>query len=299
MKIEHLQYLLEIIECSSFNKASKSLHINNQHLARSITSLEDEIGVKILDRNHKGIEITKEGQIVVDYAKDVVEKNKQLLNHFQQNTQTDNITIYSLNPINSQLFSIIQSFNQKYPNISFYLEEHSTSSTIQLLQKHQKNIAFVLLFPEKTALNPTIPEEFHFEPLYQGNFLVIGTPSNSFISRHKSTSLKSLLKQDLLIYDAQTSVIPALLASAGTANIKYTIGNINTFYKQLDSGNCVSLIFDSFFSETLTERYVSIPLRDDIKVTAGILAHKKTLQLPVIIDFIAHIRQYLHLDIPK
>ena len=94
MKIEHLQYLLEIIECNSFNKASKSLHINNQHLARSITSLEDEIGVKILDRSHKGVEITKEGQIVVDYAKDVVEKTKRLLNHFHQNTQTDNITIY-------------------------------------------------------------------------------------------------------------------------------------------------------------------------------------------------------------
>lgn len=211
MKIEHLQYLLEIIECNSFNKASKSLHINNQHLARSITSLEDEIGVKILNRNHKGVEITKEGQIVVDYAKDVVEKTKQLLNHFHQNTQTDHITIYSLNSVNSQLFSIIQSFSQQYPNVSFNLEEHATAPMIQLLQEHQKSIAFLLLFPEKTALNPTIPEEFHFEPLYQGNFLVIGAPSNSFISRHKSTSLKSLLKQDLLIYDAQTSAIPALL----------------------------------------------------------------------------------------
>lgn len=299
MKIEHLQYLLEIIECNSFNKASKSLHINNQHLARSITSLEDEIGVKILDRSHKGVEITKEGQIVVDYAKDVVEKTKRLLNHFHQNTQTDNITIYSLNPVNSQLFSIIQSFSQQYPNVSFNLEEHATASMIQLLQKHQKSIAFVLLFPEKTALNPTIPEEFHFEPLYQGNFLVIGSPSNSFISRHKSTSLKSLLKQDLLIYDAQTSVIPALLASAGTANIKYTIGNINTFYKQLDSGNCVSLIFDSFFSEKLAERYIAIPLRDDVKVTAGILAHQETLRSSIVIDFIAHIRQFLHLDAQK
>ncbi len=299
MKIEHLQYLLEIIECNSFNKASKSLHINNQHLARSITSLEDEIGVKILDRSHKGVEITKEGQIVVDYAKDVVEKTKRLLNHFHQNTQTDNITIYSLNPVNSQLFSIIQSFSQQYPNVSFNLEEHATASMIQLLQKHQKSIAFVLLFPEKTALNPTIPEEFHFEPLYQGNFLVIGSPSNSFISRHKSTSLKSLLKQDLLIYDAQTSVIPALLASAGTANIKYTIGNINTFYKQLDSGSCVSLIFDSFFSEKLAERYIAIPLRDDVKVTAGILAHQETLRSSIVIDFIAHIRQFLHLDAQK
>ncbi len=299
MKIEHLQYLLEIIECNSFNKASKSLHINNQHLARSITSLEDEIGVKILNRNHKGVEITKEGQIVVDYAKDVVEKTKQLLNHFHQNTQTDHITIYSLNSVNSQLFSIIQSFSQQYPNVSFNLEEHATAPMIQLLQEHQKSIAFLLLFPEKTALNPTIPEEFHFEPLYQGNFLVIGAPSNSFISRHKSTSLKSLLKQDLLIYDAQTSAIPALLASAGTANIKYTIGNINTFYKQLDSGNCVSLIFNSFFSEKLAERYIAIPLRDDIKVTAGILAHKNTLQSSIVIDFIAHIRQFLHLDAQK
>ena len=232
-------------------------------------------------------------------AKDVVEKTKQLLNHFHQNTQTDHITIYSLNSVNSQLFSIIQSFSQQYPNVSFNLEEHATAPMIQLLQEHQKSIAFLLLFPEKTALNPTIPEEFHFEPLYQGNFLVIGAPSNSFISRHKSTSLKSLLKQDLLIYDAQTSAIPALLASAGTANIKYTIGNINTFYKQLDSGNCVSLIFNSFFSEKLAERYIAIPLRDDIKVTAGILAHKNTLQSSIVIDFIAHIRQFLHLDAQK
>lgn len=68
MKIEHLQYLLEVVECGSFNKAGKRLYMNHQHLRRIVDALEEEIGAKIFERDHQGIRLTKDGELVVVYA---------------------------------------------------------------------------------------------------------------------------------------------------------------------------------------------------------------------------------------
>lgn len=295
MKTEHLQYLLEIIECNSFNKASKTLHINNQHLARIINSLEDEIGVKILERNHKGVEITPEGQLVVEYAKDVVEKTNFLLNNFRHNDIKSELTIYITATINSRLFPLIQSFSQQYPNVNFNIKEQPISTILKELSAHQHSVAIISLYPNIPELNPLFPEDLQFEVLYTGKYLAIASPTNTFITHQKSTSLKSLLKQDLVVYAPYTSTLPKLLTKAGSPNIKYKIDNINTFYEFLDTGECISIIFDLVFTEQLAKRYVTLPLRDNIQVEAGILTHKNILKDPLIQDFISHMRHFLHL----
>ena len=76
--------------------------------------------------------------------------------------------------------------------------------------------------------------------------------------------------------------------SSLTKYIKYKIDNINTFYEFLDSGDCISIIFDLIFTEELAKRYVTLPLRDNIQVAAGVLMHKKMKNDPLILNFVSH-----------
>ncbi len=56
MKTEHMDYLLEVVKCRSINKASKKLHFNHQYLSQILSGVEEECGVKLLERTRLGID---------------------------------------------------------------------------------------------------------------------------------------------------------------------------------------------------------------------------------------------------
>ena len=50
MRLEQLQYFVQIVECHSFNKASQKLHITQPALTNAVKALEEELGVLLLVR---------------------------------------------------------------------------------------------------------------------------------------------------------------------------------------------------------------------------------------------------------
>lgn len=63
-----LKYLLEIARSGSLIGAAKSLNIAQPSLSVSIARLEDQLGVKLLDRGRHGARLTEAGNILVRHA---------------------------------------------------------------------------------------------------------------------------------------------------------------------------------------------------------------------------------------
>lgn len=296
MKIEHLRYLLEIVSCKSFNKAAKNLYLNHQYLSRIISNLESELGVQILERNYKGISVTKKGAAIVKYAEEVIAKTDDLLGYLKTDTQKKfdkyHLTIYSLSTINSQLFTILHSFCERYPDISFHIEEKSMADIIDILCTSKDGLAIILLPPGIDQDNLPFPSCLQFDPICTGRYVAIAAPSNTFITSQKSTSLKGLLQQDLLIYNPSNdpnSAALALFVGLGKPQIKYSVGNLNTFYELLDIGDCVAIAFEHSLTASISNRYLHIPIRDNVKATFGALIHTEKKEDPIIAEFIMHL----------
>ena len=79
MKIEYLSYLREIERCKSISSAAKKLYIGQTTLSAIIKSIEDELGVRLFLRMPNGVVPTTEGQEVLRYADEIVEKYKEML----------------------------------------------------------------------------------------------------------------------------------------------------------------------------------------------------------------------------
>ena len=58
--------MLAVAEKRHFETAAESCFITQSTLSTMISRLEDEIGIKIFDRKRKPVEITNEGQIIID-----------------------------------------------------------------------------------------------------------------------------------------------------------------------------------------------------------------------------------------
>jgi len=79
MNIKHLEHLLAMADTGSFSRAAEKLFITQSALSRSIQSLEDELGGKVLDRIGKRNEFTPLGLDVVSRARHIVRDADELL----------------------------------------------------------------------------------------------------------------------------------------------------------------------------------------------------------------------------
>ena len=90
MRIEQLEYLLEINRQSSMKAAAEILHMTPQALSSSIKSLEDELSIKIFHRSNKGISLTQDGKETFQFAELVVNHYYQLLQTLNRDEQLSN-----------------------------------------------------------------------------------------------------------------------------------------------------------------------------------------------------------------
>ncbi len=78
MNIKHLEHLLGLADTGSFSRAAEKLFITQSALSRSIQSLEDDLGAKVLDRIGKRNELTPLGLDVVARARHIVRDAAEL-----------------------------------------------------------------------------------------------------------------------------------------------------------------------------------------------------------------------------
>ena len=74
MTLKQLYYAVTIAETGSITEASKKLFLAQPSLTSSIRELEKEYSVTIFTRSKKGIEVTKEGEEFLGYARQVLEQ---------------------------------------------------------------------------------------------------------------------------------------------------------------------------------------------------------------------------------
>lgn len=72
MDIRHLRYFQAVAECGSFSSAARNLGIAQPALSRHVRAIEDEHGVILLRRNARGIQLTEEGERLLEFAGSLV-----------------------------------------------------------------------------------------------------------------------------------------------------------------------------------------------------------------------------------
>lgn len=74
MTLQQLRYVIAVSESKSISEAAEKVFISQPSLTQAVHLLEDEMHVQIFSRTNKGIETTKEGEVFLGYARQVVEQ---------------------------------------------------------------------------------------------------------------------------------------------------------------------------------------------------------------------------------
>ena len=83
METRYLNTLVASVEAGTFSKAAEILHITQSAVSQRIKFLEEHFGQQLLDRSGQRLALTPSGQVVFAKAKDILDKEKELLNCLQ------------------------------------------------------------------------------------------------------------------------------------------------------------------------------------------------------------------------
>src|SRR5258708_10398177 len=72
IELRHLRYFVAVAEEASFTSAARRVHVAQQVISSQIRQLEDFLGVRLLERTSRGVEITAAGSAFLDSARDTL-----------------------------------------------------------------------------------------------------------------------------------------------------------------------------------------------------------------------------------
>lgn len=78
MTLQQLKYILTIAKKGTLSDAAKELYISQPSLTSSVKELENEFNITIFNRTNKGVILSKEGEVFLGYARQVVEQVRLL-----------------------------------------------------------------------------------------------------------------------------------------------------------------------------------------------------------------------------
>lgn len=146
MDIKQLKYFYTIAEEGQITGAAKKLHIAQPPLSYQLKCLEDELGVKLVERGSRNIKLTDAGHLLYKRAKQILSLTKSAEDELRDFVQGTHGTL-SIGTVSSSGASLLDNrlstFHDKYPYINFEIHEGNTFELLELLTNGVIEIAIV------------------------------------------------------------------------------------------------------------------------------------------------------------
>jgi DNA-binding transcriptional LysR family regulator len=131
MDIKQLTYFITIVEEGNITRAANKLHMAQPPLSTQLKLLEDELGIKLIERGARKINLTDAGKILYKRAKYILEITNSTTKEIEEFRTLRLGTISS--SVTALLSSRVIEFNKKYPNIKFEIHEGNTYEVIEMI----------------------------------------------------------------------------------------------------------------------------------------------------------------------
>src|SRR5260221_8990198 len=125
MQIESLKVFCDLAETESFTKAAQINHVTQSAVSQQISSLERQFKSLLIERSKKKFRLTREGQVLYDFSKQIIQNYDSLQNKLQEIKDIISgtirvATIYSIGL--HDLPSSIKKFLKNYPTVKVHVE---------------------------------------------------------------------------------------------------------------------------------------------------------------------------------
>ncbi len=146
MELRHLRYFIAVADALSFTHGAKALHLSQPSLTRQIRDLEDEIGVRLLDRIKGKVSLTREGESFLADARRVLDLSKRIVESVQQLSRHESPPLnigYAASLFYDLIPVTLASFQRTFPTVSINLFDMTCGDQLRALRDGKIDLGFV------------------------------------------------------------------------------------------------------------------------------------------------------------
>ncbi|MEB2844199.1 LysR substrate-binding domain-containing protein [Endobacterium cereale] len=202
-ELRHLRYFIALVEERNFERAAIRLGIAQPGLSQQIRNLETLVGLPLLDRRKRAVQLTPSGQMLFDEARKIVAQTDAALAQLRRvgRGQTGKISIGYVASVAyaGVLTESLSSFRNAFPDIELQLVE--MEMRMQLNKIAEGELDFGYIRPPVSVPAGVVTMTVLREPL------VVALPENH--------PLASVEEVDLAALSAETFITPRQPADVG------------------------------------------------------------------------------------
>jgi DNA-binding transcriptional LysR family regulator len=278
-----LQVFLTIVKEGSFTKAGDRIGMSQSAVSHIVSNLEDELGVKLLERNRKGVKLTQAGEQflyhvrTIIYHVDEIEKKFSVYNRRIKGT----IKLGTFPSVSQQFLPrIISSFQNKYPSIDIVMLDGTNEEVRNWIQTGVVDIGFVSLPDEK----------FDTVPIKKDEILLI-MPVTHPLSSFDSISVTQIINDPFIMTKGGCKDAIVKIFHPLQPKIIYEVKETSTILTMVEQGIGLSILPKMAIPANLFKIHVAhLSPKKYRHLGLGMKSKKSTS--PAVLTFIEHINSY-------
>jgi LysR family transcriptional regulator, transcription activator of glutamate synthase operon len=212
MDLRQLGYLVALSEERNFTRAAAREHIAQPALSQQVRRLEEELGLALVQRTTRRVEMTEAGQLLVGRSRRILAELEAAQTEMLalRGMQAGHLTIgamHTMGPIDLSL--VLALFHQRHPGVELTVREHSSEEMAEMLRVDELDLAF---------LSVTERIESHALGLEQlvSEELVVLLPRDHALGRRRRLRMSELAHEHFISF-REGARLRELLVGAGRA----------------------------------------------------------------------------------
>lgn len=146
MNIRQFEYILAVAEIRHFELAAEKCFATQSTLSTMVSKFEEELGITLFNRKKKPVEITAEGEVIIEQLK-AIQSQIGVLNELAKEFKGEvngNLTISVIPTIAPSLMPLfLQSFAEKFPQLQIEIREQTTAEITRLLKSRELDVGIL------------------------------------------------------------------------------------------------------------------------------------------------------------
>ena len=256
----------EVAKAGNISKAAKELYISQPAISKSISKLEDSLGVPHFPRNSRGVQLTSEGELLFHHTESAFEALSRGENELKR-IKDFNIGHLRIGVSNTLckyiLLPYLKGFIEKYPHVKITIESQSTTHTIAMLEQQHIDLG---LIAEPSSRKPLI-----FVPVMNIQDIFVSTKpylDNLYLREGRNTDIfqtgnillldrNNMTRKYIDEYLSEHQIVPGQVLEVNTMDILIEFAKI---------GLGIGCVIREFVQEELDKKtLVTIPMKWPIK----------------------------------
>lgn len=280
MTLQQLKYVVTVAETGTITEAAGKLYISQPSLTNAIHELEREMQIVIFNRTNKGISLSKEGDIFLGYARQVLEQAEILEDKYKGEGSGKKQFCVSTQHYSfavNAFVDLIKKYGQE--EYDFSLRETQTYEIIEDVAKMRSEIGILFLndFNEKVITKILKSNELEFHDLFVAK-------QHVFISRrHPLADHQIITNEELESYpylsfeqgEHNSFYFSEEIFSASERKKNIRVRDRATLFNLLIGLNGYTVCSGVIDKKLNGKDIIAVPLADESDMRIGYITHRK------------------------